>query len=217
MPCGTLPADARLGGVADNSSDHRLARAAGRATRAFQERQREDDERLRAERARLQTDDERRIAERRAARERELDERDAAEAGRTHPLLRLARLWWGAITVLLAGLAAAFIWNGMRASERGGPVVDVLTNMESVGPLGGPTGQYMMGGAAALLALTSLWGWIGLLRRRRSAVSTLTFLTVLLAAPAFLRGNALLIVLAALLIIGAALIWLPPVRSRLRR
>ena len=96
-------------------------------------------------------------------------------------------------------------------------VIDPLTGMESVGVLGGATGQFTMGTAVALLAAASLWGWIGLLRRRRSAIGTLTFIAVLLAAPAFLRANGLLIILAVVMLLGAALVWLPPVRSRLRR
>ena len=42
-------------------------------------------------------------------------------------------------------------------------------------------------------------------------------ITLVVAVPSFLRGNALLIALAVLLIIGTALVWLPPVRSRVRR
>ena len=203
--------------MADNSSDHRLARAAGRATRAFQERQRADDARLREERARLRREDEERLEDRRAARVRALDERDAAEAGLVHPLLRLARIWWIAVAVLLAALSAALLWRGAQAEREGGPVTDPLTGIESVGPLGGATGQYMLGGLAGILALAALWGWIGLLRRRRGAISSLTFLTLVVAVPSFLRGNALLIALAVLLIIGTVLVWLPPVRSRVRR
>ncbi|HCG15467.1 MAG TPA: anti-anti-sigma factor [Micrococcus luteus] len=42
-------------------------------------------------------------------------------------------------------------------------------------------------------------------------------IAVLLAAPAFLRANGLLIILAVVMLLGAALVWLPPVHSRLRR
>ena len=145
--------------------------------------------------------------------------RDAAEsdAGLVHPLLKVARLYWLAVTVVLIGIAGAFLWNGARAQDSGEPVIDPLTGMESVGVLGGATGQFTMGTAVALLAAASLWGWIGLLRRRRSAIGTLTFIAVLLAAPAFLRANGLLIILAVVMLLGAALVWLPPVRSRVRR
>ena len=167
----------------------------------------------------MRAEDEERRAAREAERLRLLEERDAAEAGAglVHPLLRLARWWWLAMGLLLAGGAAALIWNGVRAERTGGPVIDPLTGMESVGPLGGATGQYVMGGFTAVLALLALWGWLGLARRRRGAISTLTFLAVVVAIPAFARGNALLIVLAALLLVGAVLVWLPPVRSRVRR
>ena len=134
-----------------------------------------------------------------------------------HPLLKVARLYWLAVTVVLIGIAGAFLWNGARAQDSGEPVIDPLTGMESVGVLGGATGQFTMGTAVALLAAASLWGWIGLLRRRRSAIGTLTFIAVLLAAPAFLRANGLLIILAVVMLLGAALVWLPPVHSRLRR
>ena len=206
-----------------NSEDRPLARglgrAAGRAARSFQESQRADDARLRAERARLAAEDEERLSRRREDRERGLAERDAAEsdAGLVHPLLRIARMYWLALTVVLAVVAGAFVWNGMRARESGEPVVDPLTGIESVGVLGGATGQFTMGVTVALFAAAALWGWIGLLRRRRSAIGTLTFIALLLAAPAFLRANGLLIVLAVIMLVGAALLWLPPVRSRVRR
>ena len=206
-----------------NSEDHPLARglgrAAGRAAQSFRESQRADDARLRAVRARLTAEDEERLERRRADRERDLVARDAAEsdAGLVHPLLKVARLYWLAVTVVLIGIAGAFLWNGARAQDSGEPVIDPLTGMESVGVLGGATGQFTMGTAVALLAAASLWGWIGLLRRRRSAIGTLTFIAVLLAAPAFLRANGLLIILAVVMLLGAALVWLPPVRSRVRR
>ncbi|MBB4735772.1 hypothetical protein [Micrococcus cohnii] len=201
--------------MAQNSNEHRLARAAGRAARSFKQNQAADEERLRERREQLRTEDERRLEERRADKERALDARDAAESGRVHPLLKLARRWWMFVTAVLAGLAAAFVYNGVRAGS--GEVLDPLTGMKSVGPLGGATGQFTMAGVLGLIMLITLWGVIGLFRRRRSAVSTLTTLTVIVAVPSLLRGNALLIVLAALLVIGSVLVWLPPVRSRVRR
>lgn len=196
-----------------------LGRATGRAAQSFRENQRADDARLRAERTRLAALDEERLQGRHADRERTLAERDADEsgAGLVHPLLRLARVYWLTITVVLAAVAGLFAWNGLRSRDSGEPVIDPLTGAESVGVLGGATGQVTMGVAVALLAAASLWGWIGLLRRRRAAIGTLTFLAVLLAAPAFLRANGLLIVLAVTMLAGAALLWLPPVRSRVRR
>lgn len=206
-----------------NSEDRPLARglgrAAGRAAQSFRESQRADDARLRAERERLAAADEERLERRRADRERGLAERDEAEAdaGLVHPLLKLARVYWLVVTAVLAVVAGAFVWNGLRARKSGEPVVDPLTGIESVGVLGGATGQFTMGVAVALLAAAALWGWIGLLRRRRSAIGTLTFIALLLAAPAFLRANGLLILFAVVMLVGVALLWLPPVRSRLRR
>ena len=40
---------------------------------------------------------------------------------------------------------------------------------------------------------------------------------VIAVAEPFLRANGLLIILAVVMLLGAALVWLPPVRSRLRR
>ena len=206
-----------------NSEDRPLARglgrAAGRAAQSFRESQRADDARLRDERARLTAQDEERLERRRSDRERGLAERDAAEAdaGLVHPLLKIARFYWLAVTLVLTVVAGAFVWNGQRAQASGEPVVDPLTGIESVGVLGGAAGQFTMGVAVALLAAAALWGWIGLLRRRRSAIGTLTFIALLLAAPAFLRANGLLIIFAVVMLVGAALLWLPPVRSRLRR
>lgn len=195
----------------------RVGRAAGTAARDFRERQAEDGARLQEVREQVRADDDARVAERRAARERALDERDAAEAGLVHPLLRLARIWWIGVAVVLAGLGGAFLWNGRRAAANGGVVVDPVTGVQSVGPLGGATGQYTMGGVVLVLALVAVWAWIGLLRRRRSAVGTATFLAVLLLIPAILRPNILFLVAALLVVVGAVLVWLPPVRSRVRR
>ena len=47
-----------------------------------------------------------------------------------------------------------------------------------------------------------------------AALATGTASIALLAAPAFLRANGLLIILAVVMLLGAALVWLPPVRSR---
>ncbi|TFI04000.1 hypothetical protein E4A47_03535 [Micrococcus flavus] len=195
----------------------RVGHAAGEAGRAFREGQARDAERLAEVSTRVREEDEAQRAQRRESRARELEERDAAEAGRVHPLLRLTRVWWLAVGLLLAALGGTFIANGLRAEARGGRVIDPLTGLESVGPLGGATGQYTLGGVLIALALVTLWGWIGLLRRRRSAISTLTTVAVLLAIPAATRPNALFLVLGLVMALGAVLLWLPPVRSRVRR
>ncbi len=174
----------------------RVGHAAGEAGRTFKEGQARDAERLAEVRTRV---------------------RDEDEAGRVHPLLRLTRLWWLAVSLLLAALGGAFVFNGRRAEASGGEVVDPLTGLQSVGPLGGATGQYTLGGALIALALITLWGWIGLLRRRRSAISTLTTIAVVLAIPAATRPNVLFLVLGLVMAIGAVLLWLPPVRTRVRR
>lgn len=195
----------------------RVGHAAGEAGRTFREGQARDAERLAEVRTRVRDEDEALRAQRRADRERALDERDAAEAGRVHPLLRLTRVWWLAVGLLLAVLGGTFIANGVRAEARGGKVIDPLTGLESVGPLGGATGQYTLGGVLIALAFVTLWGWIGLLRRRRSAISTLTTIAVVLAIPAVTRPNVLFLVLGLVMALGAALLWLPPVRTRVRR
>lgn len=197
----------------------RVGHAAGEAVRSFKENQAQDAARLRGVREQVRAEDDAARAERQAERERALDARDEAEAeaGRVHPLLRLTRLWWLAVSLLLLGLAAAFVYNGVRAGRAGGEVIDPVTGLQSIGPLGGATGQYTVGGVLAALALVTLWGWVGLLRRRRASLSTLTTVAVLLAIPAVLRPNPLFIVLGAAMAIGAVLLWLPPVRSRVRR
>lgn len=195
----------------------RVGHAAGEAGRTFKEGQARDAERLAEVRTRVRDEDEAQRAQRRASRERALGKRDEAEAGRVHPLLRLTRLWWLAVSLLLAALGGAFVFNGRRAEASGGEVVDPLTGLQSVGPLGGATGQYTLGGALIALALITLWGWIGLLRRRRSAISTLTTIAVVLAIPAATRPNVLFLVLGLVMAIGAVLLWLPPVRTRVRR
>lgn len=202
--------------MAENTKDHRFARAAGRAARAFREQQRADDERLAERRRQERAADEARLARRREDRERALDERDALEAGRLHPLLGLARKWWTFATVVIFGLAAVFLLNGLRARREGGPVVDLTTGIESVGVLGGATGQFALAGFVAVIGLFTLWGTVALYRRRASAVNTLTTLAVLVGVPSLLRGNALLLIMTALFLVGAVLVWLPPVKSRLR-
>ncbi|UBH25590.1 hypothetical protein KW076_05235 [Micrococcus porci] len=195
----------------------RVGHAAGEAGRSFKENQAQDAARLRGVREQVRADDDAARAERQAERERALDARDETEAGRVHPLLRLTRLWWLAVSLLLLGLATAFVYNGVRADRDGGEVIDPVTGLQSIGPLGGATGQYTVGGVLAALALVTLWGWVGLLRRRRASLGTLTTVAVLLAIPAVLRPNPLFIVLGAAMAIGAVLLWLPPVRSRVRR
>jgi uncharacterized membrane protein YhaH (DUF805 family) len=203
--------------VAKNTHDHRFARAAGRAARAFREQQQADNERLAQRREQERAADQTRLAERQQARERALDERDELEAGRLHPLLGLARRWWSFAVVVMAGLAAVFLVNGLRARSEGGPVIDLTTGVESVGVLGGATGQFALAGFVGVLTLFTLWGTIALYRRRASAVNTLTTLTALVGIPSLVRGNALLLIVTALLIIGTVLVWLPPVKSRLRK
>ncbi|MDO5635417.1 MAG: hypothetical protein Q4G34_11200 [Micrococcus sp.] len=195
--------------------NHRLARAAGRATRAFRENQARDNQRLAQRRQEEAAADEQRLAQRAQDRERDLDARDAAEVGRVHPLMSWARRWWLGISLALFALAAVFIYRGVQAGPDG-EVVDVMTGLASVGPLGGANGQYALGTVAIVLGLVAAWGTLSLYRRHPSAVSTLTTLTAVVAVPSLLRGNPFLIMLAALLVIGAVLVWLPPVRSRLR-
>lgn len=203
--------------MAENTNDHRFVRAAGRAARAFREQQRADNERLADRRVQEREADEARLAERRAERERRLDERDEAEAGRVHPLLGLARKWWTVATFIIFCLAGVFLFNGLRAQREGGPVIDLTTGVESVGVLGGATGQFALAGFVAVIGLFSLWGTVALYRRRASAVNTLTTLAVLVGVPSLVRGNALLLIMTALFLIGAVLVWLPPVKSRLRK
>lgn len=203
--------------MAENTNDHRFARAAGRAARAFREQQRADNERLAERRVQEREADEARLAERREAKERALDERDALEAGRVHPLLGLARKWWVFATVVMAGLATVFLLNGLRAQREGGPVIDITTGVESVGVLGGATGQFALAGFVGVLTLFTLWGTIALFRRRASALNTLTTLTALVGIPSLVRGNALLLLVTGLLLVGTVLAWLPPVKSRLRK
>ena len=67
-----------------------------------------------------------------------------------------------------------------------------------------------------VLTLATGTGAVQLFRGRRSAVGLLTAIAVITGVPLIVRGHPLLLVMAAVLLAGAALLWLPPVRSRLR-
>ncbi len=179
--------------------DHRFARAAGKATRAFLDGHRQDAERARAAaEARAETE---------ARREREARQRRQARADvGGSVLLKTARWWWGVVTVLFFLLAVAFLVAG----STGG------TDVVPGAPLDGATGQYVLAGLTGVLTLATGAGAVQLLRGRRSAVGLLTGVAVIVGIPLIVRGHPMLIVMAAVLLGGAALLWLPQVRGRLR-
>jgi hypothetical protein len=189
----------RLGIVPENTPDHRLARAAGKATRAFLDGQRQDAARARA------TAEARAEAEARLQREARQRSQARAEAGGS-VLLRTARWWWGVVTVLFLLLAAAFLVAGLAGRD------DVVPGA----PLDGPAGQYVLAGLTGVLTVATGTGAVQLLRGRRSAVGLLTGVAVIVGIPLIVRGHPMLIVMAVVLLAGAALLWLPPVRRRLR-
>ncbi|MCY1157703.1 MAG: hypothetical protein MOP51_724 [Citricoccus sp.] len=179
--------------------DHRFARAAGKATRSFLDGQRQDAERARAARQ------ERAEAEARFEREARQRRESRADVGGS-VLLRTARWWWGVVTVLFLLLAAAFLVAGLTG--RTGIVPDA--------PLDGATGQYVLAGLTGVLTLATGAGAVQLMRGRRSAVGLLTGVAVIVGIPLVVRGHPALIAIAAVLLAGAALLWLPPVHRRLR-
>jgi hypothetical protein len=185
--------------VPHETPDHRFARAAGKATRAFLDGRRQD-----AERARTAAEVR---AEAEARHQREAQERRQvrADVGGS-VLLKTARWWWGAVTVLFLALAVAFLVAGLTG--RAGVVPGAL--------LDGAAGQYVLAGLTGVLTLATGTGAIQLIRGRRSAVGLLTGVAVIVGIPLIVRGHPALIAIAVVLLAGAALLWLPPVRRRLR-
>ncbi|MBB5749717.1 hypothetical protein [Micrococcus sp. TA1] len=179
--------------------DHRLARAAGKATRSFLDGQRQDAERARAARQ------ERAEAEARLEREERRRRQARADVGGS-VLLRTARWWWGAVTALFLLLATAFLVAGLTGRT------DVVPET----PLDGAAGQYVLAGLTGVLTVATGIGAVQLMRGRRSAAGLLTGVAVIVGIPLVVRGNPALIAIAAVLLAGAALLWLPPVRRRLR-
>lgn len=179
--------------------DHRFARAAGKATRSFLDGRRQDAERARATRQAH--------AEAEARREREARQRRQARADvGGSVLLKTARWWWGVVTVLFLALAVAFLVAGLTGR----------TDVVPGAALDGATGQYVLAGLTGVLTLATGAGAIQLMRGRRNAVGLLTGVAVIVGIPLIVRGNPALIAIAAVLLAGAALLWLPPVRRRLR-
>ncbi|WP_336704683.1 hypothetical protein [Micrococcus terreus] len=206
-------------GDPQDSRDHRYARAAGKAARAFLDSSRQDAER----RAELKRQTERDAeAEREAERQRELArrqaEQEAAQNGPASTLLRTARWWWVAVTLLFTVLATVFVLSGLQIQAGSGPIavpgVDDTPGTE--GPLSGSPGQFVLAIAAGVVALGSAAGTVQLLRKRRSAVGMLTGVGVIVAVPLIIRSAPLLIVVGALLLVGVVMLWLPPVRRQLR-
>ncbi|GAA1130486.1 hypothetical protein [Citricoccus alkalitolerans] len=177
---------------------HRFARAAGRATRSFLDASRDDAERARAER---QEHEDRRTADQRAAAERQ---------AATPTTLKVARWWWLIATAVFALVATAFLLSGLNAPAGTAGRLDLAT------PEATPTGQFVLAGLAGVLALATGTGAVQLLRSRRSAVGLLTGVAVIVGIPLIVRGHPLLLALAMVLLAGAALLWIPPLRRFLR-
>lgn len=166
--------------------DHRFARAAGKATRAFLDGHQREAERARADRAaraEAQARAERQAAERRRAR--------ATAAGSVG--VRTARWWWAAVAVVFALLTVSFAVGGDGRPE-----------------------QYVLAAVTGVLAVATGTGAVQLLRGRRGAAGLLTAIAVIAGVPLAVRGQPLLIAFAVVLLAGAALLWLPAVRGRLR-
>ncbi|QCU77419.1 hypothetical protein E7744_03700 [Citricoccus sp. SGAir0253] len=214
---------------------HRYARAAGRATRAFLDASRQDARDAAAATPPSTAPSGSRSTASSTAR-RDRDARAAgpgtgpqggAEAGAgadrgsraaavgPSALLRTARWWWALVTVLFALLTASFVLAGTSQPVAEGPVLGpdgyLLRD-----PLAGRTGQYVLAGLTGVLALATGAGTVQLLRSRRGAAGLLTGIAVLVGVPLILRGHPLLVAIAVVLLTGAALLWLPPVRRRLR-
>ncbi|MGM7671388.1 hypothetical protein [Microbacterium sp. A93] len=181
---------------------HRFARAAGKATRAFLDTSKDDAERTRVERERR--------AERQATEERAAEARQAA----TPTALKVARWWWAAATALFALVTVAFLLAGLNAPAPGG--AGPASGFDVAAPESTPTGQYVLAGLAGVLAVAAGTGTVQLLRSRRSAAGLLTGVAVIVGIPLIVRGHPLLIVLAVVLLAGAALLWVPAVRKFLR-
>lgn len=181
---------------------HRFARAAGKATRSFLDTSKDDAERSRRERA-LRV--ERAEAQEAAAQRAAADRRAATPAA-----LTLARWWWAVATAVLALAGVAFLLSGLNA----GP--GTASGFDVTAPETTPTGQYVLAGLAGVLAVAAGTGTVLLLRSRRGALSLLTGVAVIVGIPLIVRGHPLLITLTAVLLAGAALLWLPSVRRFLR-
>lgn len=196
----------------DQSPDqphHRFARAAGKATRSFLDTSKDDAERVRAVRGRAAEQQ----AKRQAAAEAEAaSAQRAAEARRasTPRTLKVARWWWAVATVLFALIAAVFVLAGLNTTAGSAGGFDVAA------PETTPTGQYVLAGLAGVLAIATGMGTIQLLRSRRGALGLLTGVAVIVGIPLIVRGHPALIALAAVLLAGAALLWVPAVRRFLR-
>lgn len=187
---------------------HRFARAAGKATRAFLDTSKDDAERVRAERVRLaaqQAEQAEHQVERQAAAERAAEARRAA----TPAALTVARWWWAVATALFALVAVAFLLAGLNAADPAG-------GLDLAAPESTPAGQYVLAGLAGVVAAAAGTGTVQLLRSRRSAAGLLTGVAVLVGIPLIVRGHPALIALAAVLLAGAALLWVPAVRRSLR-
>lgn len=190
------------------SPDHRFVRAAGKATRAFLDGQRQDAAQARAAR---EARDEAETRRDHAARERR---RARADVGGS-ALLRTARWWWAVVTVLFGLLAVAFLVAGSTA-PRGEDPAWAPGELVTGSLLTGAAGQYVLAGLTGVLALATGAGAVQLVRGRRSAVGLLSGVAVIVGVPLIVRGHPALIAIAAVLLAGAVLLWLPPVRRRLR-
>lgn len=215
-------------GPSPESGDHRYARAAGRAARAFLDSSRQDAE-VRAERRRraeeeVRREDELRDRRRQEAAEQQAEQdrqaRTAAQTGPASGPLKLARWWWAGVSALFAALSTVFVLSGLRVQSGGEPVGGAMPGSELppgiADPLEGSTGQFALATITGILALACLVGLVQLLRRRRSAVGLLTSVALIVGVPLMLRPSAVLVFLAAVLLLGAVLLWLPPVRRQLR-
>lgn len=192
---------------------HRFARAAGKATRAFLDTSKDDVERVRAERVRLAALQAGQQVERQAAAEQAAAAAAARHAA-TPTALKVARWWWAVATALFALVSAAFLLAGLNAPapEGAGPA----GGFDVAAPESTPTGQYVLAGLTGVLAVAAGTGTVQLLRSRRSAAGLLTGVAVLVGIPLIVRGHPALIALAAVLLAGAALLWVPAVRRFLR-
>jgi hypothetical protein len=196
--------------VPEEQRHHRFARAAGKATRAFMDASAADrgDHPSRPGGAAPEKAREQALREQ-PARDRPAGDRtpqDAVGAAVGTPVpMKVARWWWAVVTVVLALLTASFILSGLSMPEAS-PAGD---------PLGGSTGQFVLAGAAGVLTVATGVGAVQLLRSRRGAVGLLTGVAVFVGVPLIVRGHPLMITLAAVLLAGAALLWLPAVRRRL--
>ena len=194
----------------EEPSQHRFARAAGKATRAFLDTSRDDAERIRAKRAAETERDAARQAERQT--QRQAERRAGRTADRPAPStpMTIARWWWAAVTVLFAVLATVFLLVGLGSDPGAAGGLDLAV------PTSSRTGQFVLAGLSGVLALATGTGTVQLLMRRRGAVGLLTGIALLAGAPLIIRGHPLLVTLAGVLLAGAALIWLPGVRRSLR-